>query len=183
MRLNANIRSQIHRAAMKKLDEEQTAHDARTSALCAKLHALAWPSEIIKAANKLHSLSVSWLRLNNRFVFNVAGQYVDMTCSPALVSPANSYNGSVQGGRITDKDAVEEVRKWQADDEDLKDRVSRARKTLDAILKSVGSTDSLFKIWPEGQKFYTAPPLVPGPGKYHVPAVQMQALNEMLGLS
>lgn len=185
MRLNANVRAEIIRNATEKLRLRELALCKTSDRLGLACYKIAVDAAVRKAAALMPD---NWLEKTLTISFNVAGQSVVLTCNPALPVPARyrgSYGGQYLGKAITLTDhpeLVREVREWQHDIEQFKQDKKVAEQTLHAMLKHVGSTDSLFKLWPEGKKFYSVPPLTPQV-RTGVPAVQMQKLNEMLGLS
>jgi hypothetical protein len=187
MRLNAAVRSEITHNATKVLLEREKALEAREQLLAARCYVAAYPVQLRHAFQGVIALSkAEFFKTRRDIRYNVAGQGVVLVAKDFLVVPHQYYvyNENV-GVAITLKDnekLVTDVRAWQADKEQFTKDKSLAQATLKTMLKSVGSTDSLFKIWPEGKKFYSSPPLTPQV-KTGVPAVQMQALNSMLGLS
>lgn len=185
MRLNKDVRLQITRGAMKKLDEEVAALAKEESLLCQRCYDTAVPKAVRDALGGVANLDDTWVNKTYEFQFNVAGQYVRLKCSTPLMAPYRyTPYGCTFGKPVTmesHEKLVERVRKWQGDSLDLKRRCTQTKQTLETLLKTVGSTDSLFKVWPEGKKFYSVPPLQQPP-TIQLPAVQMEALNKALGL-
>jgi len=188
MRLNAAVRSEIIHNATKTMIERERALELREQALATRCYEIAMPAKLRQAFELVKELAggKEYLSTRKEVRFNIAGQGIVLTAKDFLVvsHPYHSWHDNV-GKAITLKDnekLVTEVRQLLADKEQLKKDRAQAETTLKTILKSVGSTESLFKLWPEGKKFYSTPPLTPQV-KTGVPAVQMQALNTMLGLS
>lgn len=188
MRLNTAVRAEITRNAVKTLYERRVAMEEREAALAVRCWTNAFTPKEHTALQMVQDSSdkpMRWLKFEHRLTFNVAGQTVRLRAKEAHPVPQGYYTSCPLGNPITisqNKTLVNDVRAWQADSEELKSEISIAEKTLATLLKTVGSTETLFKAWPEGKKFYSAPPLTPA-SKISVPAVQMQALNTMLGLT
>lgn len=192
MRLNRNIRLQIVDGAMKTLFDKGQSFIDTGAELAADCYQVALGEDVRKAAALLASAKgCEWVTCPRNMVsFSVAGQHMvfeyhlkHQKIRPIYV-PRNYYNGERLGTVITlEKHAelVERVRAWQGAMQDHNKLVTTTYKSLETLVKSVGSTESLFKVWPEGAKFYTSPPLPDNPAK--LPALQMQALNEALGLA
>lgn len=186
--LNHNIRVEIERNAMKPFYDRRNALEEREHALCHRVY-----NKLVSA--DLRSLLATVERHDNRFLykatqfrFNVGGQTIDMwTGKDPMISCNHTMGGRgwLPGSLDYTKDAhrplIDDVRKLQGDWETYKAERATAERTLRALLKGVRSTKSLFSVWPEGRKHYSVPPLVPVV-RCGVPAVQVAALNEMLGL-
>lgn len=188
MRLNAAVRREITHNATKALHDRKVAMGKREDALAVRCWVNAFTPKERIALQRVQESSDKprrWLKCEHRLTFNVAGQTVQLNAAEAHPVPQGYYISFTMGNPITiehNKTLVNDVRAWQADSEKLKSEISIAEKTLETLLKTVGSTETLFKAWPEGKKFYSTPPLTPA-SKISVPAVQMQALNTMLGLT
>lgn len=188
MRLNAAVRREITHNATKTLHDRRVAMGKREAELAVRCYDAAFTLAIRKAIKTVVAIDhphMRWFKREHRLTFNVAGQTVQLSAAEAHPVPQGYYVSLTMGSPITieqNKALVNDVRAWQADSEKLKSEISIAEKTLATLLKTVGSTETLFKAWPEGKKFYSTPPLTPA-SKISVPAVQMQALNTMLGLT
>lgn len=188
MRLNAAVRQEITRNASKALLNRAIKLAKWQEELAVKCHHAAVDVKLRKAIEAVHELGApnGWVKQEHYVMYNVGGQNVRLRSH--LPQPV-TYNYQAAWGALgkpigfdKHEKLINEVREWQAADEQLTKDKSQAETTLKAMLKSVGSTETLFKVWPEGKKFYSSPPLTPQV-KTGVPAVQMQALNEMLGLN
>lgn len=194
MRLNSAIRAEITRGAFKLLFERRGALDKREHALCIKCYQAALP---VAFRNKLDELqdaekginsNQKWLNFAHRLNFNVGGQYHKLSLPPGseLPVPRQYYSGQDKLGKAIDREKhsklVDDVWALAADWEVYKQDLKIAEVTMKQLLKGVGSTESLFKVWPEGKKFYSTPPLTPTV-KVGLPAVQVEALNKMIGLT
>jgi Nucleotide modification associated domain 5 len=78
------------------------------------------------------------------------------------------------------KDLCQAIRTLANDKETLKTERKAAETSLRVLLKGAASLEKLFKMWPEGKKFYSTPPLVVEIS--NLPEVQMVELNKMLGI-
>jgi hypothetical protein len=188
MLLNSALRSTIKYNALKTILDREIAMEKREHALALRCYNAALPVNVRNALAKVDELSpnVKWFNTNRQAGFNVAGQRMTFHTGENTRVPHNywAHTNSI-GKAITLEDnekLVNEVRAWQDESEKLKAERKTAEKTLDVLLKSVRTTESLFKVWPEGKKFYSSPPLPAGQPS-HLPAVQMDMLNKMLGLN
>lgn len=194
MRLNSAIRDEITRGAFKVLYERREVLYQREHALCIKCYQAALPvafrnklDELQDAAKELNH-NQNWLNLSNMINFNVGGQYHKLALPPdsTLAVPWQYFSGHDKLGKPIDRDKhsklVDDVWALAADWETYKKDLKTAEVTMKQLLKGVGSTESLFKVWPEGKKFYSTPPLTPTV-KVGLPAVQVEALNKMIGLT
>lgn len=192
MRLNRIIRDQIVSGAMAKLyDKRKAIVDAGAELAHACYEIALSESERKAAATLAAAKGVDWVTIPSNVVsFNVAGQHVAFVywashqkAKPIYV-PISYYRGNRIGNAISiDKHAklVDRVRAWQSDTQAHEALENSTRKSLTTLVKSVGSTERLFKAWPEGKEFYSSPPLPEAPAR--LPAIQMDALNKALGLS
>lgn len=194
MRLNKAVRMEIMRNASKVLDDRLKALCQREYVLSNECYYVAVLPSVRSAIKDIENAAPQarsgergspWLDYSHHVAFNVAGQHIKLTCSPALAVPNRYSQYNTLGKPITmdkHRKLVEMVQTWTNDwAQYIKDKAA-ADNTLNALLKSVGSTETLFKVWPEGKKFYSSPPLTPIV-KTGVPAVQMEALNKMIGLT
>ena len=191
MRLNANMRAQVVKKALdhtfkKKLDDNNKEALALGNACWMEV----W-GDVQKHINKLpkpwfeqeplkmeHTV-ISEYGMRYNITFNVGGQRVPFFCDKRL--PSNHiYNNSTVV--IRDQALVDRARKWQSDTENLKKAYATAKQTLEAMLKAQPTYERLEKDWPEGRPFYKSLP-VDYPYQHQVPAVQVSALNHLLGLS
>jgi hypothetical protein len=185
MRLNKAVREEITRNALKALRDRRDAMDKRETALAVLCYNVAVPKDIrdmLEACDRV--TDKLWLDRALIVSFNVAGQHVRMRLAEAVVVPFRyqHYNGLGRAITMEKHEAlVNKVRALQGDWETYKSDLALAERTMKSLLKTVGSTETLFKAWPEGKKFYATPPLTPQ-SKISVPAVQMQSLNTLLGL-
>lgn len=185
MRLNAAVREEITKNATKTLQERKKALLLREHALCLECYRVALGPKLLELVTALEAENSNWLDHTVHLAFNVAGQHIKLRAETHLPTPHFYQNYNTLGKPITmdkHRPLVERVQAYTNDWAQFEKDKERAETTLKTVLKSVGSTESLFKVWPEGKKFYSSPPLTPIV-KTGVPAVQMQALNEMLGLS
>lgn len=190
MRLNQAIREEIKRGAFKALDDRRKVIELREQALCIRCYEAAIDGVLLKHIRAVAAGDPKqrWLRDGSRFRFNVGGRcYALSTYTQLLPQPSNYYGYADEIGKPIEmskhRKLIDEVWAWGEDDAQYKEDRKVAETTMDAMLKGVHSTDALFKIWPEGKKFYSTPPLSPSPPKVYVPAVQVEALNKMIGLT
>jgi hypothetical protein len=185
MLLTQEIRKEIIKHAMKPMKEREAALLKREYVLAKKCYAASFDPKLIRAAKALIKLNDWWVNTTSIIRFNVAGQTIDLRfAEPVPITVRYSNWGGVVGKAITyetNQKLVDEVRSLVSDKQQYNVDYEKALATLEAVLKSVRTTESLFKIWPEGKKHYSVPPLVPRV-KSGVPVAQMQSLNEMLGL-
>lgn len=201
MQLNQAIRQEIIRnATMKKFIDEQIKLEKHEQDLFVRAYNAVTPLSMRHMIEKFRAVegrpNIEWFKMTNQLKINVAGQTVllqaksfakdaegKFTKRIEVAVPYNYYNYDNYGILSLDKHEklVNEIRQWQGDSETLKKDKTSAEATLKLLLKSVRTTEKLVTIWPEGKKFFASPPLVAPP--IGVPAVQMQALNEMLGLT
>lgn len=190
MRLNVRIRAEITANATKALRERRAVLDRREYDLCARCYDVAIPAAVrthIKAIMEFGG-KVAWFELARSIQFNVAGETHALKADTnALAVPyrfGSGYNYTLGNAITLDKhaDLVDDVRTLAHDWAKYKADLDKAERTLKTLLKHSGSTESLFKVWPEGAKFYSTPPLTPTI-KVGVPALLMQDVNKILGLT
>jgi Nucleotide modification associated domain 5 len=192
MRLNGEMRTEIKRFALAKLDKERQLFAEVEQKLLIDCYNAVVPlatQKMIAALEKARVGGNPWVAYNSATSFNVAGQRVylgqinipvDKRITVAL--PSGLWSGPL--GTITmDKHAklVERVRDWQGKVEKEKADYETAVKTLDLLLKSVSTVEKLKQYWPEGRDFFSSPPCQTRAAS-GLPAVQIEALNKMLGI-
>jgi hypothetical protein len=196
--LNHNVRLEIMRNAMKPFGVRLKVLEEREAALLRECYCMLVPETTRKALDALEQADKTFLVHCRKFRLNVGGQTYEMTLEreqvnhqyPTLPAAGESrhYDRGHFVGMALDytkaahRPLVDKVRKWADDLETYKSERSRAEKTLEALLKSVRSTKSLFKVWPEGRKHYSVPPLDMPTVKTGVPALQVADMNKLLGL-
>lgn len=77
---------------------------------------------------------------------------------------------------------IEALQAWQGDGDQFIKDYAEAKQTLEAMLKGLTTYAKLEEQWSEGRKFYQSLP-VDFPYQHNVPAVQISALNKMLGIA
>jgi hypothetical protein len=193
MRLNSAIRAEITRGAFKLLFARSEALAKQEHALCIKCYQAALP---VSFRDKLDALQAEatalnrnqrWLNFGLKLNFNVGGQYHSLSLPRDSEFPVPLHAGwNDRIGKPIDREKhsklVDDVWALAADWETYKKDLKVAEVTMKQLLKGVASTESLFKVWPEGKKFYSTPPLTPTV-KIGLPAVQVEALNKMIGLT
>lgn len=191
MRLNANMRAQV---VMKALDHTFKKRLADNNKEALALGNACWMEVWGDVQRHINKLPKPWyedekLKADKSVVspygpgynvtFNVGGQRVAFFCDKRL--PTNhSYNNSTMV--IKDQVLIDRVRAWQGATEDLKKNYATAYETLTAMLKAQPTYERLEKDWPEGRPFYKSLP-VDYPYQHQVPALQVAALNHLLGLA
>lgn len=194
MRLNGEMRHEIKRFAIAKLDaqrhsfalvEQELLVDCYNAAIPASTRAMI--AELEK--HPLHT-NVRWMDYDTSLRFNVAGQTVALGQNhlPSgkhimFAVPHNFWHQNL-GTFTVDKhpSLVARVRDWQGKVENEEANYKLAVKTLDALLKSVSTVEKLKQYWPEGRDFFSSPPCQTRAAS-GVPAVQIEALNKMLGIT
>jgi hypothetical protein len=193
MRLNNTVRSQIVHEAMKNtFDPKLRAMEKREDVLARAAYNTCVPPAVRALMDQIEALEPKrvWFSRRYDFRYNVGGQGHVLRTLPAkefkgLWAPFQYHHYSDTLGVLTldkNKKLVEDILSMINDSENLKTEYKTAIETLELLCKGVGSTDTLFKVWPEGKAFYSTPPLVPFSTKVTVPAVAVDSLNKMLGL-
>lgn len=187
MRLTKEIKSQIEYQAFLK------SFRPREEALCLRDHKLAdeaynaiLPAHVrtaIDVLERFEGVKAGWFRRVTVTKYNVGGYTVALAHEKSVVVPHNLYETlgtfALEGkhGKLAQK-----LRDLANDWETFRREKKQAAYTLQVLMKQTTTTEGLFKLWPEGKKFYATPPLTPTM-RISVPAVQMESLNKVLGLT
>jgi hypothetical protein len=193
MRLNREMRREIRQFAMAKLQKQRQSFALVEQGLMVECYNAVVPAAtrvLIADLDKHIVNGYAWVRYDEIFQFNVAGQTVslgqanitDATLRIRLPAPYRIWHTPL--GVITldkHKKLVERVRDWQGKVEQENMDFETAVKTLDCLLKSVSTVEKLKQYWPEGKDFFSSPPCETRAAS-GVPALQIEALNKMLGI-
>jgi len=193
MRLNTEMRLEIMRFAIAKLDKQRQSFAKVEQQLLVECYNAVVPQatrDKIEELEKFPVVGHKWFEYATALTFNVAGQTVRLgqanIIPPAekieFASPYHCWHQTI--GTLTlakHKALVERVRDWQGKTEKEKAAYGTARKTLQQLLKSVSTVEKLKQYWPEGKDFFSSPPCQTRAAS-EVPAVQIEALNKMLGI-
>lgn len=193
MRLNKEMREEIRHFAMAKLQKQRHGFALVEQELLIDCYNAVIPPSTLVLIETLEKKPVGnfkWFDYDAEISFNVAGQTVRLSQASIfpldkrimLPVPYQFYSAAL--GVITivkHKALVERVRDWQSKVEKEKTDYETAVKTLDTLLKSVSTIEKLKQYWPEGKDFFSSPPCQTRAAS-GVPAVQIEALNKMLGI-
>ncbi|MBC3540631.1 Nmad5 family putative nucleotide modification protein [Rufibacter sediminis] len=136
-----------------------------------------YDKKVLAAANKLPK---EWTRQDGCLRFNAGGYYLTFCLIDKKV-PVPYSTGCATLGSLKDE-ALEKARAFAEKKKDIEDQKIKARYALQAVLYSVTTINKLKTVWAEGEKFYTMYDEQSPKSKGGLPAVQIQELNEMLGL-
>lgn len=187
MRLNAEMRAEIKRFAMAQLNKERQTFALIEQELMVECYNIVVPKATRDA---IAALGAKWFKHDGSLSFNVAGQTVRFTQAnlanpkkiiPFPVPPHHQYDTLGVIAYDKHKKLVDRIRDWQGKVEKEQADYETAVKTLDQLLKSVSTVEKLKQYWPEGKDFFSSPPCQARAAS-GVPAVQIEALNKMLGL-
>lgn len=190
MRLNKDLREDIVRNAMKvKFDKRRAVLDAREAALIDDLYEILIPKtqRDLVAALLIHN--PSWVASFTSFDVKCDGYTVVLRRIAPHVWPSvrSGYTNHVYVAQHVYSEKhptlAKAIMAHANELETFKEERKTAERTLEALLKSVRTTETLAKLWPEGAKLYSAPPLVAPPAKANLPVAQLRAMNELLGLT
>lgn len=110
--------------------------------------------------------------------WNVGGQTVDL---PSIGLPQEVHSYDKKSFVIKDEALIERCRAYQDASEKLREKSNQTIATLQGMLSRITTYPSLEKNWPQGSKFYKHLPEA-YPFRHQVPAVQIEQLNDALGL-
>lgn len=188
MRLTQEIRKQIiYEAGRKTFDTRMKALFAEEHKLAERAYNVAIPAHIRTAIEVIQNYdgikAAYWFKQVIVTKYNVGGYTIALSHGKSVPAPYNHYE-SLFTFPITGRHEkiAQDIRDWSNRWETYKKERDMAERTLRVLMKQTTTTEGLFKLWPEGHKFYSAPPLTPVM-KISVPAVQMDALNKALGLA
>lgn len=187
MLLNHLSRDYIFKQAMKiSFDKRESDLRKRDIAIGNKV----WKLLFGKFAAHINALPSSWYSQGdadatnnsmngNEFTVNICGEQHRLRTDQRL--PARSGWGYVVG-TSTDRGILDEVHAHSEDWAAFHSDKRKATETLQAVLKSVKTTEKLLEVWPEGKRclkgidaFIPTPP--------GVPALLVSDMNKMLGLA
>ena len=193
MRLTSGMREEILRFATAKLQKERQTFAKSEQQLLIDCYCAVVPQatrerlEVIDTKYTLYNFK--WFEYAEDITFNVAGQTVRLGQANIPVSqrrklaiPHHVWHSPL--GVLTlakNQKLVERVRDWQGKVEKEKTDYTTAILTLNQLLKSVSTVEKLKQYWPEGKDFFSSPPCQTRAAS-GVPAVQIEALNRMLGI-
>lgn len=185
MRLTQNLRKEIIRNAMAvRFDKLQKALFAEEKALGLKVYDHFVTPKIAAAIKTLDDSGMVFFN-NRQTVLTVDVNHYKHDLhfdGAARVMPHNW----ARGFSLSVRDAgaagalAKEVEMFDRKRKDFYEERKKAEVQLTALLKSVFSTETLAKVWPEGAKLYSSPPLPKVMAG--LPAVQIAELNKMIGL-
>ena len=178
MKLSQSIRDKIIKAAVKGACEKEAERLRKQEhKLGMKLYAKLYPAAEREAAAQLPA---GWVHLDGCLRIAVGG--MDMTFTVDEKVPVKTDNNGYcrRLGIVVDEKLQQEALDLHSAKEAIKQRGKELHANLRAVLESVNTYKQLSEIWPEGKKFYEQ--FKPMSGGRQVPTVQMQAINEMLGL-
>jgi hypothetical protein len=187
------MRLEIKRFAMAKLNKERQTFALVEQELMVECYNAVVPKATQVMLEHLQNAPLNghkWLSCVEGLRFNVAGQTVQfnqanimpVTKRIPFITPYQTWHQNL--GTITldkHKKLVERIRDWQGKVEKEKADYETAVITLDLLLKSVSTVEKLKQYWPEGKDFFSSPPCETRAAS-GVPAVQIEALNKMLGI-
>lgn len=181
MRLTNNIRQEIVRNAMAlRFDKLQKEINLEENVMAEKVYDHFVTKEMVDAITVLEKSGLSFFgKKAIAFIVYLDSYEIKMCMSgKSRVMPAgwHEFNMHTRNDGKLAKDVLEfhHRRKQLSADRE------KAERQLMVLLKSVYSTDSLAKVWPEGAKLYSSPPLPKAMAG--LPAVQIAELNKMIGL-
>jgi hypothetical protein len=177
IRLNNWHRETIIKSATQKLEEKMAAHEKLGEELYFKALKATFSKKLLDAAQTVLESDLKMLSTSTSHTFNVGGRSISLPTSNP--QPHFGYYGNYPA--IANQILIEQIWSWAEKKEEIRIEMKTARATLSALLKTVATTESLFKVWPEGKNFYSVPPLTP-PDKPQLPVVQVEALNTILGI-
>lgn len=181
MRLTKNIREEIVRNAIAlRFDKLQKELNGEENTLAAKVYDHFVTEDIADAITVLEKSGLSFFsRKAVIFKVNIDSYDLDLCLSgKSRVMPSGWCEFKLH--TRNDGALAKEVLDFHHRRGQLKEDRKKAEKQLMVLLKSVHSTESLAKVWPEGAKLYSTPPLkAPMAG---LPAVQIAELNKLIGL-
>lgn len=126
-------------------------------------------------------LDKKWLDIDECLRFNCGGFDLTFCVEPGVAVPQREGYGCRRLGNITDPDLVYKAQDFAKRKEDAKAEERKAEQALRAVLFSVNTVKRLAEVWPEGAAYYDY--LLAEVENTGVPAIKMQELNAMLGLS
>lgn len=184
MRLTHNIRVEIIRNAMAlRFDKLEKALRVEERILGAKVYDFFVPPPLAAAIKTVEDSKLAFFHnKSTTFHASVDSTNVDLSLEGmARVLPLGWHPFTMHTRDEGAKGKLaKEVWAFYNKRREWEDERTKAKQQLMVLLKSVYSTESLAKVWPEGAKLYSSPPLpkvVAG-----LPAVQMADLNKQLGL-
>lgn len=181
MRLNTGYRAEIVRAAIAAaFDRDEKKMEKREHMLARKCWDHVVPPKVRKM---LAGLPDGWLVTKEDIEFSIAGLSIALKAERALPIPYTvKCHYSQRIGVIPAGPLADEVQQLMADKEDFKKRRKTAIATLEALVAQAYSTETLVAQWPSGEK-YVRDLEKKIPVKPTLPAVRIEELNVMLGLS
>ena len=138
-------------------------------------------------AAKISDLSDTWIIKNSYAQVYIGGRLVTFNSHTYTVD-AYGYRRhkdifpvkrSGAYGHVDDRALIERCLKWESDKEDLGKAYIAVTHALNPLLDQCKTLRQLRTIWPEGEQFYDW--LAPET-KINLPAVQIEKINDMLGL-
>ena len=174
----------IQRALIARFEERYEALKAREIALFWNIFDACLPKEM---ATTIRTLSDKWIEKERSAKVLLGGQLVFLDGTETVVDPdGRKYRRDVfprkrdgAWGPVDDPVLVEQYRKIVSDQEDLSKERQSVYFALQPLLDQCKTLRQLRTIWPEGEEFYDW--LAPEP-KITLPAIQIEKINELLGL-
>lgn len=175
MKLNHNVRVEILRNAMAhSFDKRQKALYKEENEVADKVYDSIVTPEMAKALKVLTDSGLHWFA--NQTILSFSDHLSkSMTMSKARPVPPWGRLPAPKG------DALKLLKEFAAKREKFEEERKQVEKDLLVLLKSVHTTEALLKVWPEGHKFFSQPPLT-DKSKIALPAKRVEELNKLLGL-
>ena len=128
----------------------------------------------------------NWFRKDPCLNFNVGGLRIRLeTGGEGLPVPYQSaagggYHCHAEIGVIERGDLCDRIQSHAKAKDDLRDKIQRAGRNLDALLSSISTVNKLKEFWPEGEPFYGR---FLGAKAPSLPAIRFAEVNAVLGLA
>lgn len=175
MRLNSENRQSIANRAMKSkaFEDRETELAFRSNALAVEVYGFLFAAVIRKAAATLND---KWVHYRTQMNVNVSGPTIALYFDKPMPLPDNHYAvvGAVGAGELADR-----IMAYANDREALKQDREKAKAAVWALLNNVSTLESLQKVWPEGQQFYSDLEI----RKPDLPSVIGADINKILGVA
>lgn len=156
--------------------------DKAEDALAREAYATLFTKAELAAVAKLPE---NWLRFDSCLKFNVGGQRITLNATGGLPVPYKPKGSSDGGyychtiGTIEFGDLCDRIQAHAIAVESLKAERAAAARAVKALVYSVSTTNKFKEVWPEGEAFFSN--LTPTTAA-NLPAIQVQHVNELLGL-